>query len=205
MARPRTFDADAALDAALRVFWMRGYRGASLEELTNVSGGSRPSLYAAFDDKNGLFAAALHRYRERFDAEALAVLESEADGRIAIERFLRLSARRFTDPDLPPGCPIAMQCAAMEPEPATDADENAQSVAAELDAALHAKLRARLARAKADEQLPPGEPLGPLADYLHGVRHALSVAARLGRSERALRAMIDVAMRTWPDERASVA
>ena len=198
MARPTTFDADAALDAALRVFWTRGYRGASMEELTSVSGGSRPSLYAAFGDKGGLFAAALNRYQETFEAEALAVLDAEPDGRVAVERFLLLAARRFTDPDLPPGCPIAMQCAGVEPEPVGDADEAAQTIAADLDATLHARLRVRLARAKSDGQLPPGEPLGPLTDHYHGVRHALSTAARLGRSERALRAMIEVAMRTWP-------
>ncbi|MEM9701930.1 MAG: TetR/AcrR family transcriptional regulator [Planctomycetota bacterium] len=198
MARPRTFDPDAALDAALRVFWMRGYRGASMEELTSVSGGSKPSLYAAFGDKNGLFEAALTRYRERFDAEAVRVLKDELDGRTAIERFLKQSARQFTDPDSPPGCLIVMQCGGIEPEPASDADESAQAIAQRLDDELHVLIRDRLAKAKADGQLPAGEPVGPLADHFHGVRHALSAAARLGRSERALRAMIDVALRAWP-------
>lgn len=198
MARPRTFDADAALAAALRVFWSRTYRGASLEELTAVSGGSRPSLYAAFGDKRGLFDAAVRLYHDRFDAPALAALDGEPDGRTAVRSYLSGLARRFTDPDHPPGCPVAVHAAAAEAEPADAADEALHAFVLHADAALHAALRNRLARAKADGQLPADGPVGPLADHLHGVRHALSAAARAGRSERALRGMIDVAMRCWP-------
>ena len=202
MARPRTFDADAALAAALRVFWSRTYRGASLEELTAVSGGSRPSLYAAFGDKRGLFDAAVRLYHDRFDAPALAALTDEPDGRTAVRAYLSGLARRFTDPDNPPGCLVAVHAAAAEAEPADAADEALYAFVLQSDAALHAALRVhRLAadgRAKADGHLPPDVPVGPLADHLHGVRHALSAAARAGRSERALRAMVDVALRCWP-------
>ncbi len=199
MARPRTFDADAALDAALRVFWMRGYRGASLEELTAVSGGSRPSLYAAFGDKAGLFAAAVQRYHARFDAPVIAAMAEEPEARTAVQNYLRALAERFTEPDLPPGCVVALHAAAVEPEPDGGAAETVQACVAEADAALFARLRARLNRAKADGQLPAGEPLGPLANHFHGVRIALSTTARLGHSERTLRGMIDVAMRAWSD------
>ncbi|MET0886036.1 MAG: helix-turn-helix domain-containing protein, partial [Mycetocola sp.] len=63
--RPRGFEADLALDAAVDVFWRRGYDGASLSELTAAMGINRPSLYAAFGDKAQLFQSALHRYVER--------------------------------------------------------------------------------------------------------------------------------------------
>ncbi|MFH5804618.1 TetR/AcrR family transcriptional regulator [Alienimonas sp. DA493] len=197
MARPRTFDADAALDAALRVFWARGYRGASLEELTSVSGGSRPSLYAAFGDKQGLFHAALERYEERFVAPTLAALDDEPNGRTAVRAFLVASAERFTDPDQPPGCLIAAHAAGLEEEPG-ESDEAAQRAIAAADARLYDRLRDRLIRAKSDGDLPAGEPPRPLADLYHGVRCALSTQARLGRSERALRAVIDAALRSWP-------
>src|ERR1700704_2217328 len=60
--RPRSFDLDKALDAAMQVFWQKGYEGASLSDLTHAMGVNRPSLYAAFGDKETLFRKALDRY-----------------------------------------------------------------------------------------------------------------------------------------------
>src|SRR5919106_4393971 len=60
--RTRQFDLDEALDRALEVFWARGYEGATLPELTKVMGINRPSLYAAFGNKEQLFRRALDRY-----------------------------------------------------------------------------------------------------------------------------------------------
>ena len=62
--RPRGFDAAAALDAALQVFWRKGYEGATLPDLTDAMGINRPSLYAAFGNKEALFRKVLERYAE---------------------------------------------------------------------------------------------------------------------------------------------
>ena len=62
--RPREFDIETALGAALRVFWTKGYEGASLTELTEAMGVTRPSLYAAFGNKEALFSQALDLYEK---------------------------------------------------------------------------------------------------------------------------------------------
>src|ERR1700685_4312585 len=62
MGRPREFDTDAALEKAMRLFWAKGYEGTSVGDLTKTLGISKPSLYAAFGDKQSLFRAALERY-----------------------------------------------------------------------------------------------------------------------------------------------
>jgi AcrR family transcriptional regulator len=62
--RPRSFDTGNALDRAVDVFWRKGYEGASLSDLTRAMGINRPSLYAAFGDKEQLFRKVLDRYDE---------------------------------------------------------------------------------------------------------------------------------------------
>ena len=62
--RTRQFDTDKALDQALEVFWTRGYEGATLPELTRAMGINRPSLYAAFGNKEQLFHKALDHYKD---------------------------------------------------------------------------------------------------------------------------------------------
>src|SRR5215475_2378797 len=62
MGRPRAFDADAALDQAMEVFWRHGYEGATIAQLTDAMGINPPSLYSAFGNKEGLLKAALDRY-----------------------------------------------------------------------------------------------------------------------------------------------
>ena len=191
--RPRSFDRDAALDAAVLTFWRNGFRDASLDDLAAAAGVSKPSLYAAFGDKEALFAAAVDRYLEVHAAPAAAALAETADGRAAVRAFLAASAAAFTDPDRPPGCLVCAHCAG-----AAGTSEAAFQRAADADLAVRALLRDRLGRAKADGQLPPAEPIAPLADHFAGVLHGLSAAAKLDRSARALLATVELAMRAWP-------
>src|SRR3989441_4990422 len=86
--RPRTFDTDKALDKALKVFWRKGYEGASLPDLTAAMGINRPSLYAAFGNKEALFKKAVERYSTGpagFFSQALA----QPTARAVVERLLK--------------------------------------------------------------------------------------------------------------------
>ena len=80
MPRTRSFDTDAALDRALRLFWRHGYEGTSIEALTAELGIGKPSLYAAFGNKRALFELALDRYAAiESDAEALEALDFQSE------------------------------------------------------------------------------------------------------------------------------
>src|ERR1700747_310396 len=86
--RLRQFDEDEAQDRALEVFWAHGYEGATLPDLTAAMGINRPSLYAAFGNKEQLFQRAVDRYVEKARAQMEAVLAEPTARRVA-ERFLR--------------------------------------------------------------------------------------------------------------------
>jgi AcrR family transcriptional regulator len=88
MARPRSFDPDEALDLARDVFWRKGFHGTSLDDITAASGLAKPSLYAAFGDKNALFLKVLDRYHASIVANARRALNEGPSARDAIERWL---------------------------------------------------------------------------------------------------------------------
>jgi AcrR family transcriptional regulator len=88
MARPRTFDPDEVLNIALGVFWRKGYRGASLDDITAVSGLAKPSLYAAFGDKKALFLKVLNRYHAGIVTRTERALAGAPLARDAITNWL---------------------------------------------------------------------------------------------------------------------
>src|ERR1700724_4197628 len=86
--RPRAFDPAAALDRAMHVFWAKGYEGASLSNLTRAMRINRPSLYAAFGNKEQLFGKVLDRYMDgpvAFFGKALAAPRARD---VVVEIFL---------------------------------------------------------------------------------------------------------------------
>ncbi len=92
LGRPRTFDIDKALERALRGFWEKGYEGTSLSDLTEAMGINRPSLYAAFGNKEALFRKALDRYVEKTRAFVRAAI-NEPTVRGVAERLERRPIR----------------------------------------------------------------------------------------------------------------
>ncbi|HDR3889010.1 TPA: TetR/AcrR family transcriptional regulator [Bacillus cereus] len=87
MARLREFDEEKALDAAMQLFWEKGYAATSLSDLTAKIEIQRPSLYAAFGDKEGLFEAALRRYTNLHAASIRTKLQKEQSVKESIRMF----------------------------------------------------------------------------------------------------------------------
>ncbi|PIH60894.1 TetR/AcrR family transcriptional regulator [Paenibacillus sp. LK1] len=75
MVRQREFDTDQALEAAMQIFWDKGFEATSLSDLTTAMGIQRPSLYAAFGDKKELFETALRRYTTLHAAQVRSRLQ----------------------------------------------------------------------------------------------------------------------------------
>ena len=87
MGRPRSFDPDEILGAALQLFWVRGYQRTSFDDITRATGVNKPSLYAAFGDKATLFARVLDRYHAMLLAHATTTLEG-ASPRASLEAWM---------------------------------------------------------------------------------------------------------------------
>ena len=191
--RVRQFDADEALDRALEVFWARGYEGATLPELTRAMGINRPSLYAAFGNKEQLFHKALGRYQTgplSFVNEAL----KKPSARAVVEAIFSGFVRIHRDRSGSRGCMIvsgALACG--------EAAEPVRRELARLRQATVAALRERFDRAVRESDLPGGTECASLARYIATVLNGLAVQAASGATEKELRQVAAMAMRAWPE------
>jgi AcrR family transcriptional regulator len=174
------------------VFWRQGYEGASLSDLTRAMGINRPSLYAAFGNKEQLFRRALDRYSEGPAAYVRAAL-TEPTGRAVAERLLHGTIDLLTDLRNPHGCLLVQGALAC--------GEAAESVRRELIArrvAGEGAVRQRFERALADGDLPAGADPADLARYLVTVIRGMGVQAAGGSGREELRRVADLALRAWP-------
>ena len=190
--RPREFDVDQALDRALRVFWRRGYEGATLPDLTEAMGINRPSLYAAFGSKEELFRKALDRYAEG-PAACVRQALNEPTARAVAERLLDGAIDLVTDRRNPRGCLMVQGALAC--------GETAESVRRELVArrvAGEVAVRQRFERARADGDLPAEADPADLARYVVTVMRGMAVQAAGGASREDLRRVAAMALRAWP-------
>jgi AcrR family transcriptional regulator len=192
MGRPREFDPDKALDVALHVFWSRGYEGASINDLTEAMGITKPSLYAAFGNKEELFRKALDRYVDGPGGYVQVAL-AKPTVREVVEHLLFEAADAVTDPNYPPGC-LAVQGA-------LSCGEAAESIKQELMARRargEEDLRQRFARAVAEGDLPAETDAADLARYVSAILQGMAVQAAGGTSRAQLRKIAEITLRSWP-------
>jgi AcrR family transcriptional regulator len=197
MGRPRAFDADAALDEAMEVFWRHGYEGATIAQLTDAMGINPPSLYAAFGSKEGLLKAALDRYSAKRAAFMEDIL-SAPTAREAAERMLMGIADTQTDPANPPGCLLVQGGLACG-----TGSENVPFELAARRAQTEQQLRERFVKAKAEGDLKPTADPAALARYLSAVTVGMGVMASSGADREALRQVAAVSLKAFDEQSGS--
>ncbi|WP_034088382.1 TetR/AcrR family transcriptional regulator [Streptacidiphilus albus] len=191
--RPRGFDRDAALDAALDLFWRHGYEATSISMLTKAMGISPPSLYAAFGDKRKLFSEATARYAETWGQYGTRPLAEEPTARAAIERMLREAAEGYTDPAHPPGCLVISAAVNV-----AEADAEVKQELRGFREQAKARIAQKIAEDVADGVLPAGTDAVALGRFYAAVIQGMDTQAADGATRAELDSIVDVALAAWP-------
>ncbi len=188
--RPRSFDVDKVLERAIHVFWEKGYEGASLADLTSAMGINRPSMYAAFGNKEALFRKALDRYCEQSRADLREALAGPS-ARKAMRELFDCMIDHYSGDEHPRGC-LMMQ---------SHCNDEAEPIQRELAARRHLledTLHERLTQARREGELPKKTDTADLARYFATVLQGMTLQASSGASRKQLRNIADLAMRAWP-------
>ena len=190
--RPREFCVDTALSAALGVFWSKGYEAASLSDLTEAMGVTRPSLYAAFGNKEALFRKALDLYEREKLAFMGAALEAPTARGVA-ERILTNALQMQTSTCGPRGCLTVISSVACGAEAALIKAEVVKRRASSEDA-----LARRFEQARTDGDLPDHVDPEGLVRYLMAVLQGMAVQAGSGVSRESLDRLVETTLSLWP-------
>lgn len=190
--RPREFDRTEALRKAMLLFWERGYEGTSVGDLSDALGIGKPSLYAAFGNKEALFLEALRLYEETYGCAPEGELEAAPTARDAIAGALRRNARSQLNLDTPPGCFIVLSATVGTPQ---NAEVRAHLTRRRQATRDHFATRIR--RGIADGDVPPrADPLA-VATFYATVINGLAIEARDGAGQDELDRIAEGALAAW--------
>lgn len=190
--RPREFCVDEALSKALAVFWMKGYEGASMADLTEAMGITKPSLYAAFGNKEALF----HKALDLYEAEKLAYTREalkQPSARAVAEHFMRGAIEAQTSTCDPKGCLGVIS--------ATACGAEAESIKADIitrRASSQQALIERFRQAKRDGDLPDHVEPESLTLYLYAILQGMGVQSGSGASRAELERVVETSLMMWP-------
>lgn len=194
MGRRREFDLDKAIDAALAVFWAKGFEGASYSDLTAATGVARPGLYAAFGNKQAMFLKALERYDALFMGFFREALDEPTSAAVA-RRFLEGSAAVQTGACTPQGClgiNGALAC--------SDESESIRETLAGRRGGAERRLADRFARARDEGDLRPGADPAALARFVMALSQGMAIQAKAGATREQLLELTELALAGWPSD-----
>ena len=174
----------------MRVFWRKGFLGTSLTDLTRAMRISRPSLYAAFGDKEQLFRRALERYFAGPSSYAHDSLGAPT-ARAVVEQILYGVINMLTGPGSPATC-MWVHCAL------SSGDGHLRAEFAEQRSESHTLLRKRFEKAVEEGDLPSGSDTNALAHLVLTVNYGLTVQATTGATRSDLEGVADAVLRDWP-------
>ncbi|MFJ9683752.1 TetR/AcrR family transcriptional regulator [Streptomyces sp. NPDC101194] len=194
IGRPRIFDMEGVLEAAMRLFWEQGYEATSMAQLLEATGLSSASLYGAFGSKQGLFERAMEHYiagpgsvNDVIDDEALSPRE-------AVAQMLHRSIDMQTDTSHPRGCLVALSGTVRAPG---DRDAAVRRAAAARRAVDRARIRACVVRGVAAGELAGETDVDGITTMIHSFLLGVSTQVCDGTPARELHASADALLAAW--------
>ena len=181
--RPRSFDADLTLKQVYKIFRSNGYAGTSLDDIAQVTGLNRPSLYAAFGDKRTMYLAAVGMVRDSVVASADRLDAADLGLRATLDRWLKGSVEAYLAGDNGPGGCLAICTAVAESVSDAEIRSSLEQVLSVLDERV----------ARWFELAGDPDPVGR-ARLVAAVIHSMSIRARAGQPREVLDAMADDAL-----------
>ncbi|MEV4129831.1 TetR/AcrR family transcriptional regulator [Nocardia sp. NPDC049707] len=191
--RPREFDLDERLDRAMHVFWRQGYEGTALADLTEAMGINKPSLYAAYGNKESLFLKVVDRY-EAGPAGYVQRALAAPTARTAAEALMRGAIELTTSG--PGGCLFVQGALATGAQSAQVREELATR-----RRAAQVQLRERFEKACAEGDLASDVDVDALARSIWATTYGLAVQAASGATAAELSCAVDMALAGWPESR----
>ena len=188
MARPREFDEQAVLDAAIQCFWSRGYEATSVKDLTGKAGITAASLYNAFGDKRALFRTALDQYVEGSIGERIRRSEAMPP-RAAIESFFQEIISRSLGDCEHKGCMLVNSALEMAPH-----DSEFRGIIVGVLDRIEAFFLSRIAAGQADGTINAALSAEKLAHHLLGVLMGVRVLARAKPEQTLLEGVVAPAL-----------
>ncbi|MFJ8726428.1 TetR/AcrR family transcriptional regulator [Streptomyces sp. NPDC093269] len=191
MVRVREFDTEAAVEAAMEAFRRKGYEGTSVQDLVDATGVGRGSLYAAFGNKEGLYLAAMDRYREQYALPLIELLRTGAPVRQLIREVLVGTVDAIVQDGSRKACLIvgaAMERIAHDPKVAA----HVRATTTSLEDALYEVI----AVARSTGELPTDRSPRDLARYLIVTLHGLRVLGAINPDRASLMAVAETALDT---------
>jgi TetR/AcrR family transcriptional repressor of nem operon len=189
MARTREFDTDAAVQAAMDLFWRRGFEATSIQDIVEATGVQRGSLYAAFGSKENLYLIALDRYRERLAQPLIDALRAGRPVRPLVRATLLSLVDAAVEADGSRCCLVvgaALERLPVDPQAA----ERVRATFTAIEDALHDALAA----ARDHGELDPGKDPRAVARFLVMTIQGLRVLGVVRPDRRALTEAVDVAL-----------
>jgi AcrR family transcriptional regulator len=187
--RPRAFDRDAALNAAMRLFWQKGFSATSINDLTRAMGIGSPSLYAAFGSKEALYAESLGHYQKSYEAIVWERFFAAVTARAAVAAFLQDSAAGLSQ--TPDGCMVTLSAVGAE------GHVDLGALVASARKLTLDRLTTRLKQGVAAGEIDETVDIHALARFVQTVQNGMSLLARDGASRADLDAVAETAMLGW--------